>query len=335
MNLASTPVTILTGFLGSGKTTLLNKIIKAFPQKRFAIIENEFGAVPIDNELVVKADQNLFTLENGCICCSLQSDILDILISLKSTKYTIDHVLIESTGVADPAPVAQLFINNMELQQYYKLDGVICLVDAINYPMQVVHQPEAVKQLVMADQILISKVEKVTDDALTTLREKIRTINKTARIDLANELPAEKLLEIKAYDLKAVEKSFAPVLSFSPVQSSMVSLPFSPNKHDHHHHDIQTFSMQFKGGLDFIKFNNWFNFFIATQGSKLYRSKGILHSASSNNKIIFQSVHHEIDGIEGNPWGNDPRESKMVFIGRDLDEKAIRKEVLDCICTIN
>jgi G3E family GTPase len=333
MNLESTPVTILTGFLGSGKTTLLNKIIKAFPQKRFAIIENEFGAVPIDNELVVKADQDLFTLENGCICCSLQSDILDILIKLKSTKHTIDHVLIESTGMADPAPVAQLFINNMDLQQYYKLDGVICLVDAINYPMQVAHQPEAVKQLVMADQILISKIEKVTDDALTTLREKIRALNKTACIDLANELSVEKLLEIKAYDLKAVEKSFAPVLSFSPVQSSMVSLPFSPHKHDHshHHHDIQTFSMQFKGGLDFIKFNNWFNFFIATQGHKLYRTKGILHSASSDKKIIFQSVHHEIDGMEGNPWGDEPRESKMVFIGRDLDEKNIRKEVLDCI----
>lgn len=332
----STPVTILTGFLGSGKTTLLNKIVKAFPQKRFAIIENEFGAVPIDNELVVKADLDLFTLENGCICCSLQSDILNILIKLKSTNHNIDHVLIESTGIADPAPVAQLFINNMELQQYYKLDGVICLVDAINYSTQLTHQPEAVKQLVMADQILISKVEKVTDDALVTLREKIRVINKTAWIDLANELPVEKLLEIKAYDLQAVEKSFAPVLSFSPVQSAPLSLPLSPHKHDHsHHHDIQTFSMQFKGGLDFMKFNNWFNFLIATQGNKLYRSKGVLNSASSNKKIIFQSVHHEIDGIEGNPWGDEPRESKIVFIGRDLDERNIRKEVLNCICTIN
>lgn len=327
------PVTVLTGFLGSGKTTLLNKIIKAFPQKRFAIIENEFGAVPIDNELVVKADQDLFTLENGCICCSLQSDILDILIKLKSTKHTIDHVLIESTGIADPAPVAQLFISNMELQQYYKLDGVICLVDVINYPMQVEHQPEAVKQLVMADQILISKVEKTTADALVTLQEKIRVVNKTSRIDLANELPVENLLDLKAYDLKAVEKAFTPVISFSPVQSTLVNVPFSPHKHDHgnHNHDIQTFSMQFKGALNFIKFNNYFNFLVATQGHKLYRTKGILHSDSSDKKIIFQSVHHEIDGMEGNPWGDEPRENKMVFIGHNLDEQSIRKEALDCL----
>jgi len=341
MNLESTPVTILTGFLGSGKTTLLNKIIKAFPQKRFAIIENEFGAVPIDNELVVKADQDLFTLENGCICCSLQSDILDILIKLKSTKHTIDHVLIESTGVADPAPVAQLFINNMELQHYYKLDGVICLVDAIHFNQQVENQPETIKQVVMADQLLINKTDKVADDGVNLLREKLRAVNKTSRIDLAGELPVEKLLEIRAYDLKAVEQSFTPVLSFSPVQSAKASVPFAPHKHhhdhDHHHHnhDIQTFSMQFKGGLDFTKFNNWFNFIIATQGQKLYRSKGILNSASSDKKIIFQSVHHEIDGIEGSPWGDEARESKIVFIGRGLDEKYIRKEVLDCICTIN
>ncbi len=327
-------VTILTGFLGSGKTTLLNKIIKAFPEKRFAIIENEFGAVPIDNELVIKADQDLFTLENGCICCSLQSDILDILIKLKSGNYQVDHVLIESTGVADPAPVAQLFINNIELQKYYQLDGVICLVDAINYSRQLELQPEAIKQLIMADQLIVTKTDKVEAATVTLLEDKLKTINKTAALDVVGQVSIERLLDIRAYDLMAVEKSLVSVVSFSPVLNTGAVLSPAKNLHTHHQHNIQTFSMRFRGALDFLKFNAWFTRLIITQGDKLYRSKGILHSASSDRKIVFQSVHHEIDGLEGSAWENELPENKIVFIGRDLDEQAIRKEVLDCIISL-
>lgn len=334
------PVTILTGFLGSGKTTLLNHIIKGEPTKRFAVIENEFGKIPIDNELVIQAEEDLFTLENGCICCSLQSDILDILVKLAARKEKVDHVLIESTGVADPAPVAQLFINNMELQHYYSLDGVICLVDAINFNTQVKEQPETIKQISMADIILINKTDKATAEEVALIAQHIRLINTISPIEQTSQanIDLDKLLTLKAYDLEEVEKTFSPALSFSPVSVSACMAPLNPTKKHHHHthsvHDIQTFSMEFKGALNFIKFNNWFNYLTATQGHKLYRAKGILHSASSDKKIIFQSVHHEIDGMEGNSWGNEPRESKMVFIGRNLDEKCIRKEVLDCIESI-
>lgn len=331
------PVTILTGFLGSGKTTLLNHIIKNEPAKHFAIIENEFGEIPIDNELIIQAEEDLFTLKNGCICCSLQSDILEILIKLAAKKCTIDHVIIESTGVADPAPVAQLFINNIELQQYYSLDGVICLVDAKNFDLQLKEQPEAIKQLVMADLILINKTDKVTTQEVDLTIQHIRTINALAPVEriTRGNIDIEKLLCLKAYNLEEVEHTFSPVISFSPVSFSPVTAPLNPGRkhpgHTYHSHDIQTFSMQFKGALDFLKFNAWFNTFIALKGDKLYRSKGIINSSSSDKKIIFQSVHHEIDGIEGNAWATEEQENKLVFIGKDLDEAEIRNGVLQCL----
>jgi len=326
------PVTILTGFLGSGKTTLLNHLIKENPNIRFAIIENEFGEIPIDNELVIQSEENLFTLHNGCICCSLQIDILEILVKLSSKKYTIDHVIIESTGVADPAPVAQLFINSMQLQDYYTLNGVICVIDVKNFELQLSENPEAVKQLAMADLILINKTDKVTSQNVDLAMQGIRYININSPIQLTlhANVHANDLLNIKAYDLHKVEKAFSSVPLFTPVTEPARLLQVQPSK-QHSTHQIQTFSMQFKGNINFLKFNAWLNELIATDGNKLYRSKGIISSSSSDRKVIFQTVHHEIDGLEGGKWGAKERENKLVFIGKGLDEGRIRKGILQCL----
>ncbi len=326
------PVTILTGFLGSGKTTLLNHLIKQNPNIRFAIIENEFGEIPIDNELIIKAEEDLFTLQNGCICCSLQSDILEILVKLSAKKNTIDHVIIESTGVADPAPVAQLFINNMQLQEYYTLNGVICVVDAKNFELQLSAHAEAVKQIAMADLILINKTDKVALNDMDETRQHIRSINVNSPIQLTShaDINANDLLNIKAYDLCKVEKTFSLVPLFTSVVESTRFLPVQPSM-QHTVHQIQTFSMQFKGNLNFLKFNAWLNQMIATDGNKLYRSKGIISSSSSDKKVIFQTVHHEIDGLEGGEWGANERENKLVFIGKGLEEESIREGVLHCL----
>jgi len=259
------------------------------------------------------------------------------LIKLSAKKYTIDHVIIESTGVADPAPVAQLFMNNMELQHYYSLDGVICLVDAVNFHLQVEKQPEAIKQLTMADLILINKIDKVNAEEVDPITQYIRTINKMAQIERTTRgnKAVDKLLSLKAYNLKEVEKTFSLTNSFSPVSISPVIAPLNPNRkqnvHAHASHDIQTFSLQFKGALDFLKFNAWFNALISQNGDKLYRSKGIIHSSTSDKKIIFQSVHHEIDGLEGKKWDTEDRENKLVFIDKDLDQAGIRNGVLQCL----
>lgn len=326
------PVTILTGFLGSGKTTLLNHLIKENPNIRFAIIENEFGEIPIDNELIIKAEEDLFTLQNGCICCSLQSDILEILIKLSAKKNKVDHVIIESTGVADPAPVAQLFINNMQLQEYYSLNGVICVVDAKNFELQLSANAEAVKQIAMADLILINKTDKVALYDIDVTRQHIRSINVNSPIQLTSHtnVNANDLLNIKAYDLNKVAKTLSLVPHFIPIIAPTLSSPVEPSR-QHTTHQIQTFSMKFKGNLDFLKFNAWLNQMIAMDGNKLYRSKGIISSSSSDKKIIFQTVHHEIDGIEGDNWDIRERENKLVFIGKELDDEKIRKGVLQCL----
>jgi len=329
----SVPVTILTGFLGSGKTTLLNHIIKSRPDTHFAIIENEFGEVPIDNELVIKAEEDLFTLQNGCICCSLQSDILDILVKLASKKYRVDHIIIESTGVADPAPLAQLFINNMELQNYYSLDGVICLVDAKNFDFQLSEHPETTKQLAMADLILLNKIDKVGSADISRISKKVRAINQITDIELTAhaEINISKLLSLRAYDLQEIEKSIAPMFLFTPIGN----VPLSPLKTTYYKHasvhNIQTFSLKFMGDINFLKFNAWLTGFVMLQGLNLYRAKGIVSSSTSDHKVIFQSVHYEIDGMEGDSWGGQPRENKMVFIGKELPEAEIRKQVLDCL----
>lgn len=328
------PVTVLTGFLGSGKTTLLNHLIKSMPDKKFAIIENEFGKIPIDNELVISAEEDLFTLENGCICCSLQSDITDILVRLAARKEKIDHVIIESTGVADPAPVAQLFINNMQLQHFFSLDGVICVVDAVNFELQKQQQPETIKQLVMADLIVINKTDKVTDEMVATLDDSIQLINRTAKRvrSTHTQVPIGELLSLRAYDLVKMESTLATATFFQPAAPLSLAPTRTPHQHhDQSAHDIQTFSMRFKGNLNFLKFNAWFNTLVTLKGNNLYRSKGVISSSTSDKKIIFQSVHHEIDGLEGKTWGEEVRENRLVFIGKGLAEGEIRKGVLACL----
>lgn len=329
------PVTIFTGFLGSGKTTLLNHIIKSQPDKRFAIIENEFGEIPIDNALVVSNEEDLFTLQNGCICCSLQSDVLDILMRLAARKETIDHVIIESTGVADPAPVAQLFMNNMALQHYYRLNGVVCVVDAVNFHRQRQGQLEAIKQLAMADLMLINKTDKVTEEKMDLLEHELREINAQAAVirTLYVQVEPDQVLSLRAYDLTAVEGSLDVFLS-AVVPDAPGLAPLNPSQPAHQHasdHGIQTFSMEFNATLDFLKFDNWFNLFVLLEGEKLYRTKGIIHTRTSNRKIIFQSVHFEIDSIEGDLWGEEARVNRLVFIGKGLDGEDIRKSVLQCL----
>ncbi|MFM8914550.1 MAG: CobW family GTP-binding protein, partial [Flammeovirgaceae bacterium] len=257
----------------------------------------------------------------------------DILVRLAARKEKIYNVIIESTGVADPAPVAQLFINNMQLQRYFSLDGVICVVDAVNFELQKQQQPETIKQLVMADLILINKTDKVTDEQIAIVDDSIRSINQTAKRvrSTHTQIPINELLKLRAYDLVTMESTLTTATFFQP--TAPVSLvPTRKPQHAHESaHDIQTFGMRFSGNLDFMKFNVWFNSYVNKCGNNLYRSKGVITTSTSNKKIIFQSVHHEIDGMEGPDWGNEIRENKMVFIGKNLDEPNLKESILNCL----
>jgi G3E family GTPase len=313
------PVTVLTGYLGAGKTTLLNRILMEEHGRRYAVIVNEFGEVGIDGDLVVGADEEVFEMNNGCVCCTVRGDLIRILDGLMKRKGKFDAIIVETTGLADPAPVAQTFFMDQDVADAAKLDAVVTVADAKWLLERLKDAPEAKNQIAFADVILLNKTDLVTPDELSSVEARIRAINPYAKIHRTQNcaVPITEVLGRNAFDLERI-------IEIEP--------SFLEDGH-HHHHDeaMQSISAKVSGTVDPEKFMPWLSDLTQRQGPDILRCKGIVAFPSEPRRFVFQGVHMILDGDLQREWKEaEKRESRVVFIGRNLDEAAIRKGFEAC-----
>ncbi len=312
------PVTVLTGYLGAGKTTLLNRILTHEHGKKVAVIVNEFGEVGIDNQLVIDADEEIFEMNNGCICCTVRGDLIRIIGNLMRRRDKFDHMVIETTGLADPAPVIQTFFVDEDMQTQLSLDAVVTVVDAKH-----IHQhweaDEAQEQIAFADVILLNKTDLVSEADLADLESRIRAMNALAKIyrtqDAAVEM--ESILGVSAFDLSRALEIDPEFLG-----------------EDTHEHDqtVGSVALTESGCIDGDRLNGWLGNLLQTQGPDIFRMKGILNIAGEDERFVFQGVHMLFDGRADRPWkAHETRKNELVFIGRNLDEAQLRKEFQACL----
>jgi G3E family GTPase len=313
------PVTIITGFLGSGKTTLLNQLIEKHPKKKFAIIENEFGKIGIDSDLIVGADENIFELNNGCICCSLNSDFYQVIDKLLNSEFVFNHLLVETTGIADPLSIINAFLDGGGIQDNFKIDSVICIADAINIEDLIDEYAEIRKQLAVADLIIINKTDSVTPEYLIELTKTIANINPLAIIESTSfgDISNFKVLDTDAYNATQIENS---TLKFK-------SNHHHGHQHGHHLHEITTEAFEIKGLLDFSKFSLWIENYMFFNSNKIIRIKGILAFQDYPERFIFHSVVNSFLLDPGKLWNNETPFSKIIFIGKHLDRDEINEGI--------
>ena len=271
------PVTVLTGYLGSGKTTLLNRILTHKDRSRVAVIVNEFGAVGIDSKLVVQADEQILEMNNGCICCTVRSDLIRIIGDLMQWRGKFDHLLIETTGLADPGPVIQSFFTNGLLRARTQLDAVITVVDA-KHVWQHFHSSEVQEQIAFADVLLINKIDLVSVEQLAELERLVRQMNAFARIQRTQncEVSVDRVLGIQAFDLKNV-------LSIDPELLDDI-----PHEHDQ---SVRSLAIVDPGNVNSRKLTSWLNRLIQAEGRDIFRIKGILNVDNEDRRFVFQGVH--------------------------------------------
>ena len=312
------PVTVLTGYLGAGKTTLLNRILTEPHGKKFAVIVNEFGEIGIDNDLVVGADEEVFEMNNGCICCTVRGDLIRIIEGLMKRKGKFDAIIVETTGLADPAPVAQTIFVDEDVSARAKLDAVITVVDARWLKDQLKSAPEVKNQIAFADVIVLNKIDLVSADELADVEKSIRAINAYATIHRTKRsaVSLDAVLGKNAFDLDRI-------LDIAP--------EFLEDVHVHHDDTMQSVALTLSGDIDPEKFMPWINEFTQTEGPNILRCKGILAFKDEAKRFVFQGVHMILDGDLQRDWRLDEvRQSKMVFIGHHLNRAAIEKAVEAC-----
>jgi G3E family GTPase len=336
------PVTVLTGYLGAGKTTLLNRILSEPHGQKFAVIVNEFGEIGIDNDLVVGADEEVFEMNNGCICCTVRGDLIRIIDGLMRRKGKFDAIIVETTGLADPAPVAQTFFVDDAVGRKAKLDAVVTVADAKWLKDRLRDAPEAKNQIAFADVILLNKTDLVDEAGLREVEARIRGINPYAKLHKTERcaIPLVEVLGRNAFDLDRI-------LDIEPE-----FLADGDHDHDHHHHDhdhghdhkhdhgglkhyhdedMQSLSLKTDQPLDPDKFFPWVQNLVAKEGPSILRTKGILAFKDDPDRFVFQGVHMILDGDHQRPWRDDePRQSRIVFIGRKLPEELIRTGFAGC-----
>lgn len=312
------PVTILTGFLGAGKTTLLNRILTEQHGLKIAVIENEFGEVGIDHELVINADEELFEMNNGCICCTVRGDLIRILGNLMKRKDKFDHILIETTGLADPGPVVQTFFVDDQIKEKLFVNGVVTLVDAKHILQHIDENDEAAEQIAFADVILLNKCDLVDETDLVSLENRIRDVNALAVIHRTTraDIDIAKVMDVGGFNLdRAME----------------VNPHFLEPGHHHHHSHISSVGIEAPGDCDGKKLNDWLSKLVQEQGADIFRMKGVFAVKNQTDRVIFQGVHMLIDAANGGPWGERPRKNSLVFIGRHLDREALNAGFRSCL----
>ncbi|HEY3898174.1 MAG TPA: GTP-binding protein [Chthoniobacter sp.] len=310
------PVTILSGFLGAGKTTLLNYILKQNHGYKFAVIINEVGKIGIDGALIEKTDDDVLELSNGCVCCTVRKDLVKGVQNLVK-KGGFDYLLIETTGIADPGPVAQTFLNIPQLQQYVRMDSIITVVDSEQIEKQMREVETAREQVAMADFLLLNKSDLVSPEQLDHLEAKVRELNPHATIFRTNQSEAnlKEILDMNAFKVD---------------QKLAVDPEFLNELNTRHHHDIQSFSFEFDKPFNVEKFE----FFVQklSEEEKVYRSKGFISIAGNPRRAIFHGVNNRFTIMWDRLWEKDEtRTSQLVFIGKHLDDKKIHAELEKCL----
>jgi G3E family GTPase len=336
------PVTLLTGYLGAGKTTLLNRILSEPHGKKYAVIVNEFGEIGIDNDLVVGADEEVFEMNNGCICCTVRGDLIRIIDGLMKRKGKFDAIIIETTGLADPAPVAQTFFVDENVGKKTKLDAVITVADAKWLKDRLKDAPEAKNQIAFADVILLNKTDLVSEADLREVEARIRGINPYAKLHRTEraKIALDEVLGRNAFDLDRIldiEPQFLETAEVHDHGHDHGDGHHHHHDHDHglkHYHDeeMQSLSLKTDKPLSADKFFPWMQDLVAKDGPSILRCKGILAFKDDPDRFVLQGVHMILDGDHQRPWKDDEkRESRLVFIGRELPEEKIRKGFESCM----
>ena len=341
------PVTVLTGYLGAGKTTLLNRILTEDHGKRYAVIVNEFGEIGIDNDLVVGADEDVFEMNNGCVCCTVRGDLIRVVAGLmkrqRPGKPAFDAIIVETTGLADPGPVAQTFFVDEDVKAKTQLDSVTALVDAKHVMARLDDSKEAREQVAFADRIILNKTDLVSDTELVEVERRLRKLNPLApilRAERAN-VPLDQVLGLGGFDLGRIldiHPEFA-----NPAHGEAGHIHDEHCGHDHHDHadhdhghphgarghahedDIKGISLSLERPMDGTRFTAWLDRLLGEQGQNILRAKGIIDVSGEDRRLVFQAVHMILEGDLQKPWGaTERRWSRAVFIGRDLDEAALK-----------
>ena len=335
------PVTVLTGYLGAGKTTLLNRILSENHGKKYAVIVNEFGEIGIDNDLIIGADEEVFEMNNGCVCCTVRGDLVRIIDGLMKRKGKFDAIILETTGLADPAPVAQTFFVDEDVREKTSLDAVVTVADAKWLNDRLKDAPEAKNQIAFADVIVLNKTDLVSKAELAEVEARIRGINPYAKLHRTErcQVKLSDVLERGAFDLDRI-------LEIEPefLEDTGHHHDHDHHGHDHHHdhshgglkhyhdEDMQSLSLRTAKPVDPMKFMPWLQELVAKDGEKILRTKGIMAFQGDDERYVFQGVHMMLEGDHQRKWKADElRESRLVFIGRELPEQTIRDGFERCI----
>ncbi|MCO6185011.1 GTP-binding protein [Rhizobium sp. L1K21] len=352
------PVTVLTGYLGSGKTTLLNRILTEDHGKRYAVIVNEFGEIGIDNDLIVESDEEIYEMNNGCVCCTVRGDLIRVVEGLMRRPGRFDAIIVETTGLADPAPVAQTFFMDDDVRAKTELDAVIALVDAKHLPLRLKDSREAEDQIAFADVVIINKTDLVSHEELHQIEDIVRAINPAARIYNAqrSNIDLKKVLDQGAFNLERAMENDPHFLDHDD-PDHVCGPDCDHDHHDHHHHghhhhdhdhdhghhhhhdhapsaihDVTVKSISLRGGaMDPNKFFPWIQKITQIDGPNILRLKGIINFEGDEERYVVQGVHMIIEGDHQRPWKDgEKRETRLVFIGRDLDQEKLERTFKAC-----
>ncbi len=345
------PVTVLTGYLGAGKTTLLNRILTEDHGKKYAVIVNEFGEIGIDNDLVVGADEDVFEMNNGCVCCTVRGDLIRVVAGLmkrqRPGKPAFDAIIVETTGLADPGPVAQTFFVDEDVKAKTTLDSVTALVDAKHVMARLDDSKEAREQVAFADRIILNKTDLATPDELTAVEARLRALNPLAPItrSVRADVPLDQVLGLHGFDLDRILDIHPQFANPAHGEAGHVHDEHCGHDHDHDHHghdhhdhghahgprghdhgdDIKGISLSLDRPINGAKFTAWLDRLLGEQGQNILRAKGIIDVQGEDRRLVFQAVHMILEGDLQREWGpTERRWSRAVFIGRELDEAALK-----------